>query len=148
MVLFLILALLCGVALVTQPGINGVMSSNVGGTLNATTISLCVSATSILVLRLFLAPSMPSTMIAFDKVPVWAWTGGFFGVFYVGASMFLAPRIGATALVAAILCGQLVAALAYDKFGILGYGAIPITPARVIGITLIIAGTALVFLRR
>lgn len=144
---YIVLAFLCGVVLVTQPGFNSTLSDNVGGALNAATISLCVSAVAILILRLFFAPGF-SFVTAVEKTPYWGWFGGFLGVFFVATSMYVAPRIGATALVSIILCGQMVAALAYDRFGILGYGETPITATRALGIILIIAGTSLVLLRR
>ncbi len=141
------LALVCGAVLVTQPGFNSTLSNNVGGALNAATISLCVSAVSILIIRIFFAPGL-SFSVALDKTPYWGWFGGFLGVFFVVSSMYVAPRIGATALVSLILCGQMVAALVYDRFGILGYGETPVTLTRALGILLIIAGTGLIVLRR
>lgn len=145
--LYVPLAFVCGVVLVTQPGFNSTLSSNVGGALNAATVSLCVSALAILILRFFFAPGF-SVSVALDKTPYWGWLGGFLGVFFVVASMYVAPRIGATALVSLILCGQMVAALVYDRFGILGYGETPVTMTRTLGILMIIVGTGLVLLRR
>jgi len=142
-----LLAFICGAVLVTQPGFNSVLSSNIGGALNAATISLCVSAVAILIVRFFFAPGL-SFSTAMEKTPYWGWFGGFLGVFFVVTSMYVAPRIGATALVSLILCGQLVAALVYDRFGILGYGETPITMTRALGILLVVAGTGLILLRR
>lgn len=144
---YVLLAFCCGVVLVTQPGFNSTLSSNIGGALNAATVSLCVSAVTILIIRVFFAPTF-SLSTALDKTPYWGWFGGFLGVFFVATSMYIAPRIGATALVSVVLCGQMVAALAFDRFGILGYGEIPITATRAFGILLIIAGTTLVLIRR
>lgn len=144
---YVVLAFACGVVLVTQPGFNSTLSGNIGGALNAATVSLCVSAVTILVLRLFYSPSL-SFSVALEKTPYWGWFGGFLGVFFVATSMYVAPRIGATALVSLILCGQMVAALMYDRFGILGYGENPITATRAIGVILVLVGTGLILLRR
>ncbi len=145
--IYIPLAFVCGVVLVTQPGFNSTLSQNVGGALNAATVSLCVSAVAILVVRIFFAPGF-SFSVALEKTPYWGWFGGFLGVFFVVTSMYVAPRIGATALVSLILCGQIIAALVFDRFGILGYGETPITVTRGVGILFIIAGTGLVLLRR
>lgn len=141
--LYLLLAFLCGVALVTQPGFNSTLAGNIGGPLNAAAISLTVSAVVVLALRYFFAPAF-SFSNAFEHTPYWGWLGGFLGVFFVATSMYVAPRIGATSLISLFLCGQIVAALIYDKFGLFGYGEAPITLLRLAGVGLIIAGTGLV----
>jgi len=144
---YVLLAFTCGMVLVTQPGINSTLSNNVGGALNAATISLCLSGLVTLILRIFFAPSF-SFSIALEKTPYWGWFGGLLGVFFVTASMYAAPRIGATALVSLVLCGQIVAALLYDKFALFGYGGSAITPLRLLGVALIVAGTGLVLSRQ
>lgn len=140
---YVLLAFMSGVVLVTQPGFNSTLSANIGGPLNAATISLSVSAVAVLIMRFFLAPEF-SFAAAYEKTPYWGWLGGFLGIFFVIASMYVGPRIGATSLIALILCGQIVAALMYDKFGLFGYGEQPITQLRLLGVALIVAGTALV----
>jgi bacterial/archaeal transporter family-2 protein len=144
---YLLLAFFCGVVVVTQPGANATLSRNVGGALNAATLSLCISAVAILILRIFFAPRF-SIAVALDKTPYWGWLGGFLGVFYVTASLYAAPRIGATVLISLFLCGQIVAALVYDKFGLFGYGQSPITPLRLLGVGLIVLGTGLVLVKQ
>lgn len=144
--LYVVLAFICGVVLVTQPGVNSILSGNIGGTLNAATVSLCVSTVVVLAVRLFYAPSF-TFALALEKTPFWAWLGGLLGLFFVAASMYVAPKIGATALISLILCGQIVAALLYDKFGLFGYGETPITVLRLSGVGLIVIGTALVLAR-
>ena len=81
---------------------------------------------------------------ALGGVPWWAWVGGLLGAFFVAASIALAPRLGAAALLAAILAGQLVAALALDHFGWLGFEERAVTLKRVGGVVLVAAGAALV----
>ncbi len=144
---FVLLAFMCGVVLVTQPGFNSTLSANIGGPLNAASISLSVSAIAVLILRFFLAPEF-SFLMAFEKTPYWGWLGGFLGVFFVTASMYVAPRIGATSLISLVLCGQIIAALLYDKFGLFGYGEQPITQLRLLGVALIVIGTGLVLAKQ
>ena len=143
---FALLAFMCGVVLVTQPGFNSTLSANIGGPLNAATVSLCVSAVVVSLLRLFVAPEFSFTA-ALEKTPYWGWLGGFLGVFFVAASMYVAPRLGATSLISLVLCGQIIAALIYDKFGLFGYGEQPITELRLLGVALIVVGTGLVLVK-
>jgi bacterial/archaeal transporter family-2 protein len=144
---FVLLAFMCGVVLVTQPGFNSTLSANIGGPLNAATVSLCVSAVVVSALRLFVAPEF-SFAAAIEKTPYWGWLGGFLGVFFVAASMYVAPRLGATSLISLVLCGQIIAALLYDKFGMFGYGEQPITQLRLLGVALIVVGTGLVLVKQ
>ena len=50
-------------------------------------------------------------------------------------------------LVALVLAGQLIVALIVDQFGILGYPQIAVTPTRLLGAALLLAGALLVMRR-
>jgi transporter family-2 protein len=52
--------------------------------------------------------------------------------------------VGALGLVAAGLAGQMLASLALDHFGLLGFPTHPISAGRIGGVLLITAGVALV----
>ena len=60
----------------------------------------------------------------------------------------LVPRIGATLTFTALIVGQLTLAVALDKVGFLGVPKAEITPARLLGVALLIAGTLLITTRR
>jgi len=79
--------------------------------------------------------------------PAWAWFGGLLGAAYVASTTVLGPRLGAAALLALTLAGQMVAALVVDKYGVVGFPQSAITPARLLGAVLVIAG-ALLIVRR
>jgi transporter family-2 protein len=55
----------------------------------------------------------------------------------------LLPRFGAATVVALIVVGQMLASLAFDHFALLGAPHYPVTPARVAGAALLIAGAIL-----
>jgi transporter family-2 protein len=55
-----------------------------------------------------------------------------------------APRLGAATLVAALVAGQMVASLALDHFGWVGFTVHPIDPWRLLGAALIVGGVVLV----
>ena len=50
-------------------------------------------------------------------------------------------------MVALVIAGQLIVALLVDQFGILGYPQIPVTPTRLLGAGLLLAGALLVMRR-
>jgi bacterial/archaeal transporter family-2 protein len=75
----------------------------------------------------------------------WAsWTGGIFGAIYIGTSILLLPRLGAAVMVALIVLGQMIGALAFDHFGLLGIPVTPASPIRIAGALLLIAGVILI----
>ncbi len=68
----------------------------------------------------------------------------FLGAFNIAMSIFLAPKLGALVLAISIVCGQVIASLALDQNGWLGYPKIEITFNRVLGAIFLIVGMFLV----
>ena len=74
-------------------------------------------------------------------------TGGLMGALLITVSLVTVRTLGAGGVVAATLCGQLVVSAALDRAGALGLEATALTPERLLGFALLIAGTLLVVLR-
>jgi bacterial/archaeal transporter family-2 protein len=73
--------------------------------------------------------------------------GGALGAAYVFSALVLVTEIGAgpvAAVAAAPLTGELINSVALDRLGVLGLEQEPITPAKVLGVLLLLAGTYLV----
>jgi bacterial/archaeal transporter family-2 protein len=70
--------------------------------------------------------------------------GGALGAAYVFSALVLVSEIGAGAVAAATVTGQLTTSVVLDRIGFLGLEQEPITPARVFGVVLLLAGTYLV----
>jgi len=70
--------------------------------------------------------------------------GGILGGSYVTISTLLVPRIGAAALMAFLVAGQLLAGMVLDRVGFLGMAVREITLGRVTGAVLLLAGALLV----
>jgi len=70
--------------------------------------------------------------------------GGVLGASYVTISTLLIPRIGAAALMALIVAGQLIAGMLMDRIGFLGMAVREISLGRVAGAILLMAGAALI----
>lgn len=73
-------------------------------------------------------------------VPARFYFGGLFVAFYVLSITWIAPKIGLGNAIFIVLLGQLVAASIIDHFAFLNVARAPITPVRIIGITLIVLG--------
>jgi transporter family-2 protein len=70
--------------------------------------------------------------------------GGLLGAAYVTTALIAVSAIGAGGVAAATVTGQLTAAVVIDRLGLFGLDQVPITPARVAGVGLLLAGTFLV----
>lgn len=70
--------------------------------------------------------------------------GGLFGAFYVTSTIILTPRIGAAAVMAFAVAGQLLAGIVIDRIGFLGVPVHEISPGRVAGALLLLAGAILI----
>jgi transporter family-2 protein len=80
-------------------------------------------------------------------IPVLYLTGGLMGAVLISVSMVTVRTLGAGAVVAATLSGQLFVSAILDRYGFLGLERVGLTPARLIGFALLFLGTALVTLR-
>jgi transporter family-2 protein len=70
--------------------------------------------------------------------------GGLLGAIYVTNALIAVSVIGAGGVAAATITGQLVASVAVDRLGAFGLDQVPLTPERVLGVGLLLAGTFLV----
>ncbi len=73
--------------------------------------------------------------------------GGVLGALFVLTATLVVGNIGAGAVAAATITGQLVASLAVDQAGVLGLPENPVTLARVAGAIALVTGTVLIAYR-
>jgi transporter family-2 protein len=70
--------------------------------------------------------------------------GGVLGAAYVTTVLVTVNSIGAGGVAAATITGQLVASVAMDRLGMLGLDEVALTPERILGVVLLLAGTFLI----
>jgi transporter family-2 protein len=70
--------------------------------------------------------------------------GGLLGAVYVANALIVVTTIGAGGVAAATVTGQLTASVAIDRLGLFGLDQVPLSPGRLIGVGLLLAGTVLV----
>lgn len=70
--------------------------------------------------------------------------GGLLGAVYVVNALVAVTAIGAGGVAALTVAGQLVASVAIDRLGLFGLDQVALTPERVVGVILLLAGTILV----
>jgi transporter family-2 protein len=140
-----LLALLVGMGLTVQVGMNMTVARVIGTPLWASVANFMVGLAALVVTAVLIGSRpAPGTL---GQVPLWAWFGGFLGAAYVASVTLLGPRIGGMTLVALVITGQLITGLTVDHFGVLGYPQIPVSATRWLGAALLLAGALLVMRR-
>lgn len=138
-----LLALFAGICIPTQAGINSQLSVWTRSPVMAATISFAVGTIVLIAYVLLVRLPFPELNTVMRQ-PWWIWTGGALGAFFVATSIYLAPRLGATTMLAWFLAGQFSASLILDHYGWLGFAQHPITSVRILGVTLVAAGALLI----
>lgn len=113
------------------------------GSLQAATVSFMVGTIALLVIAGVSSGGLTSIGHA-GRAPWWALIGGLLGAFYVTVALITVRTLGASALTALVVTGQLAVAVAIDRFGLLGIAKQPIAASRIVGLVLLLAGVALV----
>jgi transporter family-2 protein len=130
-----------GMAIAFQAPINARLGTQLGDGLAAATVSFGVGFA--LLAALAVARGSVPPLERFAGVPWWAWTGGALGCVYVWSALWSVGRLGVVTLVAALILGQMTAALVLDMTGALGLAAREVTPTRLVAVTLVAVGVVL-----
>ena len=76
--------------------------------------------------------------------PWWAWTGGLCGALFVTGTLFFAQKLGSGAFTGITVTAGILASLAVDHFGWIGFEQHSANMWRVLGGLLMVAGVTLV----
>lgn len=140
---FVFLALLGGAVLPIQIGLNAQLKEWVGSPVLAALASFAVGALALLAAIVAFRVPWPGLGRVAES-PWWVWIGGLFGAFYVSTTIILGPRLGATVLAVLTVAGQVLASLAIDHYGWVGFARQPVNVWRILGVALLLAGVALI----
>lgn len=137
---FAVLIALGGVAIAIQAPINGALGRSLSSPVAAATISFGVG---FLALAAFSVATGDGGLTRLSGVPLWQILGGLFGAFYIWAMIAGVGSLGVVTAIAALIFGQLAAALFLDHIGAFGLVAQPITARRLLAVVLVGAGVIL-----
>ncbi|HYW15799.1 MAG TPA: DMT family transporter [Allosphingosinicella sp.] len=131
-----------GTLVALQAPTNDLLARGVGSAVNAALVSFVIGTLALIAVAVALGARPEAG--AMKALPWYAWTGGFYGAFFVAVAAFAAPRMGVTFFLMVAIAGQLVMALLLDRIGAFGLERVEIGPARIAGIVLVLAGAYLV----
>lgn len=137
------LALVTGTLSATQTAVNGSLGVRAGSPLVAATVSFAVGTVALGVLVALTRAPLGLGRVARTE-PWWIWSGGALGAVFVLINASVAPLLGTGLTVSVVLAGQLTGGILVDRFGVLGAPRRDVTPARVIGLVLVLAGVSAV----
>lgn len=134
-----LVAVVAGLALAMQATINAALAARIGGAFAASTVSFAVATVALVAIQLSQGKALPSST-DLASVPLVCWFGGLLGAMYVTGAISSVGALGTSAAVCLILAGQITAALVIDYFGLLTVTAKVISPMRLFGACLVLAG--------
>jgi transporter family-2 protein len=141
------LGLLAGAGLPVQGAVNARLRSQLEAPLAVAVVSFTVAVLAIAVL-LGLLLAVRATPVPrlrpLARMPWWGWLGGACAAAYVTATFPLIPVIGTATTVAPTVTGQQLASAVIDSRGLFRMLQRTLTRTRLIGLILLVAGSALV----
>ncbi len=141
--LSMLLVFLAGAMLPMQAGVNSQLARHGSGALWAAGISFFIGTLTLLTIFVFLRQPWP-VLAQLKMAPLWSWTGGFMGAFFVSCMAFFAPKLGAATLLALIIAGQMTASVILDHQGWFGFNVQHINVGRIAGLACIALGIFLI----
>ncbi len=141
--LFFAFALLAGMLLPMQAGINAQLAKQLGHPLLAATGSFSLGTLALALFTILSNLPVP-TVARLVHIPWYLWLGGLLGVIYLTATIILAPLLGAATMIGLIITGQMLAAIALDHFGLVGFPVHSLSLWRIIGAILLLIGVVIV----
>jgi transporter family-2 protein len=130
-----------GGLIAAQPAVNAGLGKETGS-LAAALISFAVG--TLLLAGIVVLAGETGGISGMFEVPWYYLLGGVLGAAYVLTALVVVKEIGAGGTAAATITGQLILSIVLDRLGVLGLEETPITPERVAGIGLLLAGTYLI----
>lgn len=132
-----------GILIPIQAGINAQFGRFLGHPILASFLSFAVASTVLFFTTQVLQLQWPSWE-RISSCPWWFWLGGLIGAMFITATIIIAPRVGASTMLAIIVAGQMLASLLVDHYGLIGLPHHPASLMRWVGVLLLIFGVFLV----
>lgn len=127
-----------GAAIAVQAPLNAALARGLGHPAAAAAVSFGVGFLALV--GLLLVTGGAGSLARITAVPAWQLTGGFLGAYYVVSVIWGVPKLGVVSMIAALIFGQMVAALALDATGAFGTAVKAVSMTRLIAVALVAAG--------
>ncbi|MGV0953740.1 MAG: DMT family transporter [Fluviibacter sp.] len=139
-----VLVVFAGMSVALQQVLNANLREHIGSPWWAGFMSYLVGVAVMLVIALATTPISKLTNALNGGTSWFIWFGGLFGAIFIAVCILMVPKLGAATTLALIVVGQMLGALAFDHFGILGLPEQPATLIRLAGAGCLIFGVVLI----
>jgi transporter family-2 protein len=141
--LYYLLTLGAGAANPLQSGANAELRKGLSSILWAGVLVYVTGLIGVLLIELFARQAFPGAD-RFAAVRWWAWTGGLASIGSTLAGVALAQRLGSGAFTGLNITAALGMSIVFDNYGWVGFKQHPVTPMRIVGCVLMVAGVWIV----
>jgi transporter family-2 protein len=139
-----LVGVLAGAFIAVQAPVNTELARGLGSTIAAATISF-VAGSIVLAFVTVVLTRAEGAVIDWRAPAPWLFIcGGVLGALYVTSTIILIPRVGAAALMAFLVTGQLIAGMFIDKIGFMGVAVREFSAGRIAGALLLVIGAVMV----
>ncbi|MEP9395780.1 DMT family transporter [Mesorhizobium sp. KR2-14] len=139
-----LLGIMAGAFIAIQAPINSELSKGLGLPVAAAAFSF-LSGAIVLGIVSVAVTRLQGVSLDWRAPAPWMFVGGgLLGAAYVTSATILTPRLGAAALMAFLVAGQLLAGMLIDRVGFLGVAVREITMGRAAGAVLLLAGALMI----
>lgn len=142
-IMIFIMVFIIGGFLAVQAPMNGGLTKNFTHHV-FTTVSIGFLLGSLLLLIVAIISGSPFPDFQNQDTKWWHWLGGVCGAAYVTITTLAAPKVGVAFNMVLVLLGRVIFSTCVDQFGWVGCDVIESSPARVIGMVIVILGAFLV----
>ena len=143
-ILWILLGVISGACIAVQAPINAQLGRDLGLPFAAAFVSF-VAGAILLGAVTFIVAAATQTTIHWSQPAWWLFiAGGALGTVYVTSAVVLTPQIGAAAVMALAVTGQLLAGLCVDRVGFMGVAVRELTLGRIAGAALLVVGALMI----
>jgi len=143
-ILWALFGVIAGACIATQAPINVQLGKGLGLPIAAAAVSFLAGGI-VLWLLTFTFARIQGVSLDFSAPAPWMFVaGGLLGAVYVFSTVILTPIMGAAAVMALSVTGQMIAGMALDKVGFMGMAVREISMGRIAGAVLLVAGAVMI----
>ena len=139
-----LLVVFAGMSVALQQVLNTNLRAHIGSPWWAGFMSYLVGVIVMLAIALATSPVSRLTDAMNGGTSWFTWFGGLFGAIFIAVCILMVPKLGAATTLALVVVGQMLGALIFDHFGILGLPEQPATLIRLAGAICLILGVVLI----
>lgn len=140
-VIWILLAFVSGAFLPIQAGLNAKLGKAGQSALHASLTSFVVGTLALVIY--ILATRQTVSWEGLKAAPGYAWLGGLLGAFYVTVIVLAFPKLGPGLTFGLVVTGQMLFSALLEHYNILVAQPSPISWAKILGMTLIVAGVVI-----